>query len=37
VFVRGQVDVRKRWPPFGGRAAFIALRLVPGLAAGAAS
>jgi hypothetical protein len=33
VFVRGQVDVRKPWPPFSGRAAAIALRLVTGLAA----
>jgi hypothetical protein len=33
VFVRRQVDVRKPWPPFAGRAAAIALRLVSGLAA----
>ena len=33
VFVRGQVDVRKPWPPFSGRVAEIALRLVEGLAA----
>jgi hypothetical protein len=33
VFVRGQMDVRKPWPPFAGRAAAIALRLVAGLAA----
>jgi len=33
VFVRGQVDVRKPWPPFSGRVAMIALRLVAGLAA----
>jgi hypothetical protein len=32
VFVRGQVDVRKPWPPFSGRAAAIASRLVTGLA-----
>jgi len=32
VFVRGQVDVRKTWPPFSGRAAAIALRLVAELA-----
>jgi hypothetical protein len=31
-FVRGQVDVRRRWPPFTGRAAEIAIRLVGGLA-----
>jgi hypothetical protein len=31
-FVRGQVDVRKPWPPFTGRAAVIALRLVESLA-----
>jgi len=33
VFVRGQVDVRKPWPPYEGRAEAIALRLVAGLAA----
>jgi hypothetical protein len=33
VFVRGQLDVRRPWPPFIGRAAAIALRLVEGLAA----
>jgi hypothetical protein len=33
VFVRGQLDVRRPWPPFAGRAAMIALRLVEGLAA----
>jgi hypothetical protein len=33
VFVRGQLDVRRPWPPFSGRAAAIALRLVEGLAA----
>jgi hypothetical protein len=33
VFVRGQLDVRRPWPPFAGRAAAIALRLVEGLAA----
>jgi hypothetical protein len=33
LFVCGQVDVRKPWPPFSGRAAAIALRLVAGLAA----
>jgi len=33
VFVRGQVDVRKPWPPYGGRAEAIALRLVAWLAA----
>jgi len=32
VFVRGQVDVRQPWPPFSGRAAAIALRLVAALA-----
>jgi hypothetical protein len=32
VFVRGQVDVRKPWPPFGGRVAAMALRLVTELA-----
>jgi hypothetical protein len=33
VFVRGQLDIRRPWPPFSGRAAAIALRLVEGLAA----
>lgn len=33
VFVRRQVDVRQPWPPFSGRAAAIALRLVTALAA----
>jgi len=32
VFVRGQLDVRRPWPPFSGRAAAIALRLVEGFA-----
>jgi hypothetical protein len=32
VFVRGQVDVRKPWPPFSGRAAAIGSRLVASLA-----
>jgi hypothetical protein len=32
VFVRGQLDIRRPWPPFSGRAAAIALRLVEGLA-----
>jgi hypothetical protein len=32
VFVRGQLDIRKPWPPYTGRAAGIALRLVEGLA-----
>lgn len=32
VFVRGQLDIRKPWPPFSGRAAAIALRLVEALA-----
>jgi hypothetical protein len=31
-FVRQQVDVRKPWPPFSGRAAEIAIRLVGGIA-----
>jgi hypothetical protein len=31
-FVRGQVDVRRPWPAFSGRAAAIATRLVAGLA-----
>ena len=31
-FVRGQVDIRRPWPPFTGRAAEIAIRLVGGLA-----
>src|SRR5258706_512773 len=31
-FVRHQIDVRRPWPPFGGRAAEIAFRLVGGLA-----
>jgi hypothetical protein len=33
VFVRGQLDIRRPWPPFAGPAAAIALRLVEGLAA----
>jgi len=33
VFVRGQIDIRKPWIPYSGRAAAIALRLVEGLAA----
>jgi hypothetical protein len=33
VFVRGQLDIRKPWPPFVDRAAAIAQRLVEGLAA----
>jgi len=33
LFVRGQMDVRKPWPPFAGRTAAIAVRLVAGLAA----
>jgi hypothetical protein len=32
LFVRRQVDVRKPWPPFSGRAAAIAMRLVGCLA-----
>lgn len=32
VFVRGPMDVRKPWPPFSGRAAVIARRLVTVLA-----
>ncbi|MGH9884652.1 MAG: hypothetical protein ACREBE_03940 [bacterium] len=32
IFVRGQLDVRRPWPPFTGRAAAIAPRLVAGLA-----
>jgi hypothetical protein len=32
MFVRGQLDARRPWPPFAGRAAAIALRLVAGLA-----
>lgn len=32
LFVRGQLDARRPWPAFGGRAAAIALRLVAGLA-----
>jgi hypothetical protein len=32
MFVPGQLDVRRPWPPFNGRAAAIALRLVEGLA-----
>lgn len=32
LFVRRQVDVRKPWPAFEGRAAAIAMRLVAGLA-----
>lgn len=31
VFVRRQIDIRRPWPPFAGRAAAIALRLVEGL------
>jgi hypothetical protein len=33
VFVRGQLDIRRPWPPYSGRAGAIALRLVEGLAA----
>jgi hypothetical protein len=33
VFVRRQLDIRRPWPPFTGRAAAIALRLVEALAA----
>jgi hypothetical protein len=33
MFVRQQVDVRKPWPPFTGRAAEIAIRLVGAIAA----
>lgn len=33
-FTRGQLDARKRWPPFEGRVAEIAVRLVTGLAKG---
>jgi hypothetical protein len=32
VFVRGQIDVRQPWPPYSGRAAAIAVRLVAALA-----
>src|SRR6185295_14777352 len=32
-FVRGQLDARRPWPAFAGRAAAIARRLVAGLAA----
>lgn len=32
MFVRGQLDIRRPWPPFAGRVAAIALRLVQGLA-----
>ena len=35
VFVRGQLDIRRPWPPFERRVAAIALRLVEGLAASA--
>jgi hypothetical protein len=31
-FVRGQIDIRRPWPPFGERCAAIALRLVEALA-----
>lgn len=33
MFVRRQLDIRKPWPPYSGRAAAIASRLVAGLAA----
>jgi hypothetical protein len=31
LFVRRQIDIRRPWPPFAGRAAAIALRLVEGI------